>query len=184
MLYTQPFVEYSSQPTAGIIDMKQYNGRINVMADPADPDAQFRLFEKVSVKNKATEYREALTGFRENCTLSRVFFSRENVDLLQHELQAGVFQMSEGRFTVAPQNTDQLKIIMRAMYFEHGIYSEENIKQQVADLNRHVLTYCVPFVYREAVAYTNYLRDQSTLVLPMERAQPTDRDYKQLRGRV
>lgn len=174
------FIAFDSSDTASsIIDMTKYNGRINVLDDPADPDAQFKMLEKVAVKNKATEYRDAMTGFRENTVLSRLFFSEDNLQIIQNGLRAGVYRMSSNEYIVAPQNVDHLKVIMRTLYFEHCRNLKEDITGQIRDLNKHVLDYCVPFVYNETVAYLKYLRDQSTLVVPMDRAIRHDRDYRE-----
>ena len=61
-----------------IIDLNTYksrnNGLIDLIQQP-DPEAQFALFEKVAIKNKATEYRAPLAGNWEDNVLSQVFFS-------------------------------------------------------------------------------------------------------------
>ena len=161
-------------------DFTNYNGRVNVMNDPADSMVQFRMLEKVAVKNKATEYRDAMTGFWENTTMSQLFFSAENIQIIQNGLRAGVYHMSTEKFVVPPQNLDHLKIIMRVIYLDKCRNLKEDITGQIRDLNKLVLDYCIPFVYGEAVAYVKYLRDQSTLVVPLERELSPDRDYKQL----
>ena len=50
------------------------NGRINI-SEPEVPDIVFRMQERIAVKNKATEYRGALSGILEDNLLSKVFFS-------------------------------------------------------------------------------------------------------------
>jgi Family of unknown function (DUF5761) len=171
---------YTANEPKRIIDPEYYNGRVNVLNDPSDPNAQFKMFEKVAVRNKATEYRDALNGWWEHSQLSELFFSKENIQIIQNGLRAGVYQMSNKQIVVAPQNLDNLKIIMRTIYLDKAKHLNDQITQQIEELNWHVLDYCVPFVYKEAVAYLNYLRDQSTLVVPLEREVRHDRDYKQL----
>ena len=39
-----------------ILDTKTYNGRVNIL-EPEDPTIQFKMFERIAIKNKATEYR-------------------------------------------------------------------------------------------------------------------------------
>lgn len=163
-----------------IIDQEYYNGRVNVFNDTSDPLAQFKMFEKVAVKNKATEYRDALTGVWECSQLSNLFFSAENIQMIQNGLRAGVYKMSNNQIVIAPQSLDNLKIIMRTIYLDKAKHLNEDITGQIVELNQHVLDYCVPFVYKESVAYLNYLRDQSTLAMPLERELRHDRDYKQL----
>jgi hypothetical protein len=166
--------------TNKILEMQKYNGRINLIEMP-DPSVQFKMFEKIAVKNKATNYGDALSGNNvENNLLSSVYFSSENIQIIQNGLRAGVYEMSDQKFVISPQNIDQLKIIMRSMYLQYAKHNPDNIKAQVAELNRLVLGYAVPYVYNESMGYMKYLEDQSMLVVPLELPKPINRDFKQL----
>jgi hypothetical protein len=134
--------------------------------------------ERIAVKNKTTEYREALSGVQESNLLGRVYFSAENIQIVQNGLRAGVYKMSNNKFVIAPQNMDVLKIIMRSIYLQHALNQPDDIAGQVAKLNKYVLEYAVPSVYNEAVGYEKYREDQSTLVVPLELPRQSDRDYK------
>lgn len=162
-----------------ILDMDKYNGRVNII-EP-NPETQFKMQERLAVKNKATEFREALDGIWESNVLAQVFFSGENVQIIQNGLRAGVYKKSENRFVVAPQNIDTLKVIMRSIYLQYAEHYADNITGQVERLNQLVLDYAIPSVFNEAVGYVKYCQDQSSLVVPLERAQQHDREYKQLK---
>jgi Family of unknown function (DUF5761) len=162
-----------------IINMNNYNGRVNLL-EPESPDAVFMMKERLAVKNKATEYREALGGIMESNTLADVFFSAGNIQIIQNALRAGVYAMSENKFVIAPQNVDTLKVIMRSIYLQYAEHYKDNITGQVERLNKLVLDYAVPSVYGEAVGYMKYRLDQSTLVVPLAIPQHHDRQYKQL----
>ena len=166
-----------------IIDLTTYpnrlNGRLNLIEEQ-DPKAQFQLFEKVAIKNKATEYRAPLEGVWENNVLSQAFFSKENIQILQNGLRAGVYHLSKNKFFIPPQNQDQLKIVMRSTYLQYAKHQPTDIAGQIKELNDMVLDYCVPYVYNECVAYMKYLQDQSTIAIPLDRELPVDRDHKQL----
>jgi hypothetical protein len=41
------------------------------------------------------------------------------------------------------------------------------------ELNKLVLDYSIPYCYNESVAYLKYIRDQSSLVVPLEREAQT-----------
>jgi len=152
------------------------NGRVNLTQEPP-----FTMSEKIAVRNKATQYRESLEGVWENNALSQVFFSTGNIQILQNGIRAGVYRLSDGKYVVPPQNIDALKIVMRSTYLQYAKHSSSTgITQQVEDLNKLVWDYCIPFVYKESIAYEKYLVDQSTLVMPLEREVRPDRDYKQL----
>ena len=162
-----------------ILDLARYNGRVNLMEEP-DSAIQFQIAEKVAIKNKATEYRGAIAGEWEDNTLSRVFFSAGNMQILQNAIRAGVYKMSKQQFTVLPQNPDTLKIIMRSIYMQYAEHFPTGITTQVERLNKLVLDYAIPNVYNEAVGYIKYREDISTLVVPMELPTKIDRDYKDL----
>jgi hypothetical protein len=162
-----------------IINMDRYNGRVNI-AEPTDPAAQFRMHEKINVRNTASNYYEALTGNLEWNSIAQVFFSSENIQIIQNGLRAGVHQLSDGAFIIPVQNIDNLKIIMRSIYLQHAEHYAEKITEQVERLNRLVLDYAVPSVYNEAVAYVKYVRDQSSLAVPLKMPLNHDRVYKQL----
>jgi hypothetical protein len=182
-------VNYASQrwnsgtveATSRILDMERYNGRINLMELP-DKNIQFQMAEKIALKNKSTEYRDSLAGILEDNLLSRVFFSSGNVQILQNGLRAGVYEMSrERKLVIAPQNVDNLKIIMRSIYLQYAEHREDiTVTKQVEVLNKIVLDYVIPTVYNETIGYLKYIQDQSTLVQPLELPKLVDKDYKQL----
>ena len=168
-------------PTKPIVDISRYNGQVNIIKQP-DPNAVFKMQEKIAIRNRATEYREALSGnnWEEN-TLSKAFFSAENIQILQNAIRAGVHKMSGDRnIVVPPQNIDQLKIIMRSTYLQHAQHDMNAMREEIVKLNGLVLDYSIPMVYNEAMGYLRYLEDKSTLVVPLERPQRHDRVYKQL----
>jgi len=176
-----PEIIQMPQNISSVIDSERYNGQVNLIKQP-DPNAFFKMQEKVAIKNKSTEYRGALSGndWEENL-LSKVFFSVENIQILQNGLRAGVYEMSGDRkLMVPPQNIDHLKIIMRSTYLQHAQHDMNAIREEVAKLNNLVLQYAVPNVYNEAMGYLKYLEDKSTLVVPLDLPKQNDRVYKQL----
>ena len=161
-----------------ILNKEALNGRINIIDVPQH--IQFQIQEKIAVKNKTSEYREALSGVWENHVLSQVYFSAENIQIIQNGLRAGVYKMSGDKYVIAPQNMDTLKIIMRSIYLQYAEHREDDITGQVSTLNQMVLDYAVPNVFNEAEGYVKYCRDQSTLVTPLDLPKPSDKEYKQL----
>lgn len=171
-----------------ILDMTKYNeqnernrnnGRVDVLTKE-DPDTKFKLFEKISKRNRATAYSDALNGVFEENVLSQVYFSEGNIQIIQNGIRSGVYKLSKSKYNIPLQNIDQLKIIMRSTYLQYAKHSAINITKQVSELNELVLDYCIPFVYNEGISYVKYLQDQSSLVVPLEREVRPDREYKQL----
>ena len=165
--------------TSNILNLDKYNGRINIIEMP-DPNMQFKMQERIAIKNKATPYNEALTGTWESSTLSDLYFSAENIQILQNAIRAGVYKMSGNKYVVAPPNIDTLKIIMRSTYIQYAEQDLERIKEEIQRLNKIVLDYSIPATYNESVGYLKYREDQSTLVMPMDLPVKYDRAYKQL----
>ena len=161
-----------------ILQPQTLNGRVNIIDIPAE--LQFSMQEKIAVENKSTEYRDALTGLIEENILSKVYFSSDNIQIVQNGLRAGVYEMSNNKYVVAPQNIDTLKIIMRSIYLQFADHSETDIKKEATRLNKLVLEYAVPNVFGEVEGYIKYCKDQSTLVTPIELPQQSDREFKQL----
>jgi hypothetical protein len=183
---TDNWVPFENKPDAThttniarLLEGQKQNGLVDI-AILQDQDAMFRMHERVNVRNKPTEYSEALNGTMEWNVLAQVYFSAENMQIIQNALRANVYELSEGKINIPNQNVDNLKIIMRGIYMEYAEHYPKDIKGQVNRLNQLVLDYAVPNVYSEAVSYFQYLVSQSTLAMPMNRPIPNDRTYKQL----
>lgn len=174
----------ADKPTnlARLLEGQKQNGLVDI-AIIQDPDAMFRMHERVNIRNKPTEYSEALNGTMEWNVLAQVYFSAENMQIIQNALRANVYKLSGGKINIPNQNVDNLKIIMRGIYMEYAEHYPKDIKGQVERLNKLVLDYAVPNVYSEAVSYFQYLIDSSVLPLPINRPLPNDRTYKQLEFR-
>lgn len=166
--------------TNQILNYDKYNGRVSLL-DDSNPDIRFKMAEKIGLKNKVTEYRDAVTGMQEKSQLGSLYFSEDNIQIIQNGLRAGVYEKSHNKIVVPPQNIDNLKIIMRSIYLQHAKHSTtQSVTFQIEQLNQLVLNYAIPSVYSEAQGYLNYLKDQSTLVMPFERPKQADRDFKEL----
>jgi hypothetical protein len=163
-----------------LLEGERYNGRVNIVSMAEDPDVKFKMHEKLTVKNKASNYYESLNGNLEWNVLAQVYFSQENIQIIQNGIRAGVYKMSEGKLNIPPQNIDTLKIIMRSIYLQYAEHYPKDITGQVEYLNSLVLEYAVTSVYSEAIGYLKYVQDQSTLVVPLEKPLSHDRTYKQL----
>ena len=147
--------------------MNYPNGRVNILDNA--PSSVFNLYDKIPVEQNITSYRNALTGNLEDNMLSKVFFSKGNIIILQRKIINGVFNSSNGRFQIGYQDEDTLKIIMRSTYLQNAANNPNNITEQVEALNQIVADYCVPQICSEAQAYINYKNDVSNLAVPIQR---------------
>jgi hypothetical protein len=167
---------------ARLLEGQKQNGLVDI-AILEDPEAMFRMHERVNVRNKPSEYSDALNGTLEWNVLAQVYFSAENMQIIQNALRASVYKLSGGKINIPNQNVDNLKIIMREIYIEYAEHYPHDIKGQVERLNQLVLDSTVPNLFSEAVFYQHYLITQSTLPQPFDHPVQTDRTYKQLEYR-
>lgn len=140
------------------------NGRVNIKT-PSTTDL-FQLYDKIPA-HQCTTYRNPTEGLWSDSTLSNVFFSRENIQILQNGIRAGVYHRSKGKFVIAPQDCDELKVVMRSVFLQNSKNLPDNVTQQVQALNQMVLDYCIQQVYGEATGYLKYIDDVSTLAVPI-----------------
>ena len=136
------------------------NGKINILGP--NISAKFNMMDKIPV-NVNTDYTNMLTGTFEKTTLSNVYFSQKNIQIIQNGLRKGVYDKSNKTLLVDEQPTDQIVSVMRSMFFQYSKNLEDNIPQQVEELNKYVINFCVNQVYTEAVAYLKYKEDSSKM---------------------
>jgi len=162
-----------------ILQSEKYNGRVNIV-EPSDPMARIKMQEQIAIKNKSSNYYDAMIGDWEHNALSKAFFSSENLQIIQNGLRAGVAQLSDNKIIIPPQNVDTLAIIMRQTFSAFAEHVPTDITGQIERLNKRVLDRAIPVVYSEAIGYMKYISDVSTLRVPLEMPKLPDRDYKSL----
>jgi hypothetical protein len=154
------------------------NGRVDIKTP--NTSALFEMYDKIPA-NQCVTFRNPTEGLWTDTDLSQVFFSQQNIQILQNGIRAGVYNKSNGQYTIGPQDCDSLKIVMRSVYLQHTTNQPTHITQQVNELNKIVLNYCIQQVYSEAQGYMKYLDDASTLVVPIAHpvmADNTDRELE------
>jgi len=114
---------------------------------------------------------EAIRGTHTNNDLSKVFFSRLNIDALQSGIRYLVFKNSCERFVIDRQSDTDLKVIMRAIYLEHGHHGVKDVIEEVKRLNGLVLDFCVPRIVQEINMNMRYKSDISKLPIPLDRGE-------------
>lgn len=149
------------------------NGRVNLNSQPGAggasvPDSAGFSYPKQTEKSFAGDM---LRGNWDHTALSDAFFTRKNVDVIQREIQQEVYRMSgPKKWVIDPQDVDEIKMIMRAMYLQYGKNNKFNIEGQIKELNQLVVKWSAPRIMSEIEAYNYYLNDISHLPVPL--AQP------------
>lgn len=139
------------------------------------------MYDKIPA-NQCVSFREPTLGQWDETQLSKAYFSQSNIQIIQNGIRAGVYAKSNKQYVVAPQDCESLKLIMRSVFLQHSVNNPQQISQQIFELNKIVLDYCIFNVYSEAQGYMKYLTDVSTLAVPLAppvmTAQNDKRNYK------
>jgi hypothetical protein len=144
--------------------IKANNGRVDIKTP--NTSSLFELYDKIPANQCATN-RNATEGLWDETSLSQAFFSQANIKIIQNGIRAGVYKRSNNQYLVGEQDCDSLKIIMRSVFLQNSANQTQYVAQQIAELNKIVLDYCIKQVYSEAQGYMKYLDDASTLVVPI-----------------
>lgn len=156
---------------------KVSNGRIDIQSP--DTRSLFNMYDKIPA-HQCTTYRNPLEGQWDDSTLSKAYFSKENIQIIQNGIRAGVYKQSNNQYVVAPQDCDSLKIVMRSIYLQYSANLPGNISSQIEALNQMVLNFCIQQVYGEAKGYMKYLSDASNMYVPIAHPVLAKDDDKEL----
>lgn len=149
------------------IPINVINGRINVSGNQ-DGLAYKNNNEKQNLCNYATE---AISHSTNRTPLSDIFFSQQNMDIVQLGMRNMVLNKTDGVYNIGKQNETELKIIMRAMFIQHAKYRTDiPINIQIQEINREVLNFAVPRIISSLNMKRKYLQDIQQLPMPLEHA--------------
>ena len=157
--------------------MNYSNGRVDIKSP--NTSVLFNMYDKINA-NQCSTFRNPTLGLWNETQLSACFFSKENIQIIQNGIRAGVYNKSNNQYVIGPQDYDSLKIIMRSIFLQYAANKTTNISSQIQDLNQMVLNYCIESVYGEAQGYIKYLYDASTLVVPISHPVMANNSDKEL----
>lgn len=153
------------------------NGRVDIKSP--NTNKLFNMYDKIPA-NQCVTFRSPTEGIWNSTPLSDAFFCQKNIQVIQNGIRAGVHQKSNGQYLIGPQDCDTLKIIMRSVFLQHAANKPHDIPEQINELNKIVLNYCIKQVYSEAQGYMKYIDDASTLVVPIAHPVMADNTDRQL----
>jgi hypothetical protein len=115
---------------------------------------------------------DMLRGNWESTPVSEAFFSAPNIERIQLLIRKSVYDRSgEKKYIVDKQSVDELKIIMRAMYYQYARNLSSGVAAQVNDLNQKVVDWSAPHILSAVDHYHYYLKDISQLPVPLQQPQ-------------
>ncbi len=148
-----------------------HNGRVVFVDRPsagggAPPPAAFAFQQK---GDSSAKY-DLMRGNWEETPLSDTFFSANNINYLQETIRDEVYRRSgEKRWNIDNQDVDELKIIMRSMFYQYALNQPNNISGQIKELNDIVIEWAVPRIMSEIQHYLYYLNDIDKMPVPIDR---------------
>jgi hypothetical protein len=153
------------------------NGRVDLKSP--NTTNLFNMYDKIPV-NQCTTLRNPTEGLWDDTMLSKAYFSKENIQIIQNGIRAGIYHKSKNQYIIEPVNCDSLYIIMRSIFLQHASNQPTHITEQIAELNKIVLNYCIQNIYSEAQGRLKYLDDVSTLVVPIAHPVMADNSDREL----
>ena len=152
------------------------NGRVTFNKDAiGDPYAGLPGFAS-EIAVEPDFQADMLRGNWESTPISSAFFSSSNVERIQQLIRKGVYDRSQPKgYVIDDQSVDELKIIMRAIYYQYAKNLPFGIPDQVAELNQLVVNWSAPHILSAVDHYHYYLKDISNLPVPMAQPQNLSR---------
>jgi hypothetical protein len=140
------------------------NGRINIMDNNSS-----KKINKPSILSE--EQTNSISRNLEHSSLSRKFFSRDNINKIQKKIIIDVYQKSNKKYSITTQDENELIIIMRSYYLQYGKNLTTDIQGQVNTLNKMVIDWSVDEIIKNIDQYMIYKKTASILPMPLEHSQ-------------
>jgi hypothetical protein len=91
--------------------------------------------------------------------LAKYFFSDANINLINKQLVLRVYNKTDKKYKIPFQSKDNLIIVMRYVWIQHAKNLDFKIKEQITELNCHVISEILPQVITNIEQYYGYLKD-------------------------
>ena len=94
---------------------------------------------------------------QETTELNQRFFSVNNVEIIQKLIQQAVYMKSNKKHKIGRQSDDQLLIIMKSMFLQHGRFLDTHIDEQIGELNSKVAEECAKIIIPNIEQHIHYI---------------------------
>ena len=156
-----------------------FNGR--VFFDVKENAPSYELYTNSNKEHKKID--NTLNYSLEDTGLSRLYFSKENLDNIQKDIMEAVYNLTAQDkdpildnvrpVSIGRQNDLQLQIIMRSIFLQYAKHNNDNIAGQIRELNDLVIREAVPDIITNIKQYLGYSVDIQRAPQLMDRAQNT-----------
>lgn len=99
--------------------------------------------------------------------LSQVFYSSENLLLINRQIVLSVYKKTKGAIRVPFQSDKDLQVVMRWVYINYARNLPFRIKEQIKELNDEVVKQVLPGIITEANQHLDYIRDINKPIEPL-----------------
>lgn len=150
----------------------KHSGRVPNIRDGAIPAVPYKFYD-TGPSIIGNDYRQQLVGtIHKETPLNTIFFSADNIERLQQDIQDQVFALSSGKYRIDRQSDDNLKLIMRSYYLMYAQNNPLRVAQELEALNKRVVGYASAKIYSEVDFHQFYLKDLEEFAPPI--ANPTN----------
>ena len=111
---------------------------------------------------------EALYGIQETTKLNQLFFSKQNMKIIQDKIRYEVYLKTEKKHIIDNQSDVELEIVMRSTYLQHSPNLPNQTQEQIKYLNQLVTNWCVEKIIPEIYQYFGYLKEVEYMPVPLE----------------
>lgn len=98
--------------------------------------------------------------------VSKLFFSNDNIELINKQLILTVWKKSNKRYKIPFQKKEDLLTVMRYVYIQEGKNLPFKFKEQIKQLNTSVVNEVLPYIFTAVEQYQDYLRDINNPLKP------------------
>jgi hypothetical protein len=99
------------------------------------------------------------TNIHEETKLEELFFSDENIDLINKQIILTVWKKTNNQYKIGYQNKEKIIIVMRYVFIENAKHLPYDIKGQIHDLNCITVNEIIPNLITNFEQKLGYLRD-------------------------
>lgn len=157
-----------------------FNGRVFFDVNKSTPT--YELYSNSNKEHKQID--NTLNYTLEDTGLSRLYFSKENLDNIQKDIRETVTTLTSNDkdpildnikkpIIIGRQNDLQLQIIMRSIFLQYAKHNNDNIAGQIRELNDLVIREAVPDIITNLKQHLGYSADIQRAPQLMDRAQNT-----------
>ena len=126
---------------------------------------------------KQDNQETAVKGLLEETALSNIFFSEQNIKVLQDTIRYDVYKRTN--FVIDKHSEEALYIVMRSIMLQHGNFKvlSKDLLNEIHYLNKLVVKYCGKEVGSNVLQYQGYIKDLEKLPVPLDRPCYTSRAW-------